>query len=134
MKTGKSKFLTAAFFGFFVLLGIGSCSSEESPDCLEVEIIGSEDCIDFLLGIVKNREDFGTEVLYYDGVTYHNVVRMVARESYSAGETIYIHYREYNRDTDYDIFGRTPKICPAVVGFYNVPTYVATRVNKGACP
>lgn len=112
-----------------LFLALSSCNSNETPSCLEIEVIGRQNCTNNLLGRVRNNKTIGNDIKYFDGKNYKNVVELISDESFPDDPVLFVSFRAYDQENDSIMFFKNSSICTPLLGSVDVPTYVVTDFN-----
>ncbi len=130
--------LIKAIFLFLIGINLISCEKQDSAfpynTCLEGIVIGYEECVEGTLIQIKSHE-FGADIVFHDNnfgdTTFTNVIKSPGK--YPKG-SIYFKAREYNKESDQDLFLESdPTPCHMVYGPYDVPIVVITDYSQTKC-
>ena len=129
MKTWIFSFLTFVFTNVLFL----SCHSDSDPACLEVEILGPEQCTLGTIASVKSKKKIGNTVRYLDGKTYSNVIRIYSEVPVLSSSKAFVLLRDFDPKADEQLANQYARICLAIYAPLPVPTKVATFWSESPC-
>jgi hypothetical protein len=115
------------------VLAFVSCRDESEPSCLEVEILGPEQCTLGTIVSVKSKKNIGETISYYDGRSYSNVIRIYSEVPISSAGKAFIQLRDFDPKGDEQLANQYATICLAIFAPLPVPTKVATFWSESPC-
>ncbi|PZV80281.1 hypothetical protein CLV31_11248 [Algoriphagus aquaeductus] len=125
--------ISANLVFLLVVLALVSCQNESEPSCLEVEILGPEQCTLGTIVSVKSKKMIGNTIRYFDGNTYSNVIRIYSEVTISSSGKAFIQLREFDPTRDEQLANQYATICQAIFAPFPVPTKVATFWSESPC-
>ena len=97
-------------------------------------IVGYEGCGDAVLIQVDDKYKIGKTIIYYNKLSYDNIVRAPGEFGRYGVDTVYFTYRPYNKNQDKDLFyNASTRPCLAVYGPFDVPSIVITDYSTKNC-
>ncbi|WP_215225306.1 hypothetical protein [Echinicola shivajiensis] len=118
---------------FSIVFGLLSCNKDdEFPSCVKANVIGPEQCSDFILVEIISPGGVGKDITYYDGKSYHNVIKLISNDGVQNINSGYYNVRDFDPERDSAL--SDPVICQAIYAPYNVPAMVANAFSIMECP
>ncbi|WP_186755801.1 hypothetical protein [Echinicola salinicaeni] len=118
---------------FSIVLGLISCKNEDDfPSCIQANIIGPEQCSDFILAEIISPGGIGKNITYYDGNSYKNVIKLIPNTGIQHITSGHYNVRDFDPEMDSGL--SKPVICQALYAPYNLPAMVVKAFSDTNCP